>query len=101
MGSIDFIQCIQSIRPSFLRWNHQYRQNIAFECGAGIGRITKYLLLSESYAHVVPIDMCHSIESSSKLLYAAPEPLIILVNQWNPHNVNIIPRHLGISILTR
>lgn len=74
-GSIRFLQELQVIRPSFLRWSLSSgattNSRIACECGAGIGRVTKHLLLGRS--DLMNITKCHLIESSDRLLSAAPE----------------------------
>jgi protein N-terminal methyltransferase len=56
-GSLDFVKSIQS--------SDSYET--ACECGAGIGRVTRGLLLPLGYKE------CHLVESCSRLLLAAPE----------------------------
>lgn len=60
--SKKFIQHIQEIRPSF-----RPEDGAACECGAGIGRVTKELLLS------LHTQRCDLVESSPKLIAQAPD----------------------------
>ena len=78
-GSRQFLRDLQLLRPAVRTWaaptratgphSPKYR---ACECGAGLGRVTKGLLL-ESQA--TGLSSCDLVESSSRLLAAAPEYL--------------------------
>lgn len=59
-GSRDFIKEIAEIRP-------ELKYGTACECGAGIGRVSKGLLFP------IGFQRCHLIESSPRLISAAPE----------------------------
>ena len=61
-GSRNFLQSIQKERPS-LEWS----AGAGCECGAGIGRVTKGLLLP------LGVKRCDLVESSSRLLSEAPK----------------------------
>jgi protein N-terminal methyltransferase len=63
-GSQRFISELESLNPSF-----QWSSGAAAECGAGIGRVTKGLLLS------LGVTRCDLVESSARLIAAAPEYL--------------------------
>ncbi|GKY93181.1 hypothetical protein MPSEU_000286000 [Mayamaea pseudoterrestris] len=60
-GSLQFIQELQSL-ASF-----EWSTGAACECGAGIGRVTKGLLLP------LGVPRCDLVESSSRLISAAPD----------------------------
>lgn len=62
-GSRDFVKEIQQIRGGGWSWS----LGAAAECGAGIGRVSKGLLLG------LNVKSCDLVESSSRLLAAAPD----------------------------
>lgn len=62
-GSRDFIKELEQLRGSDWRWS----VGAACECGAGIGRVSKGLLLP------LQVKRCDLVESSSRLLFAAPD----------------------------
>ena len=65
--SRQFLHQLLALRPSL-----QLSAGVACECGAGIGRVTKGLLLNDAD---LGIRRCDLVESSSRLLYAAPDYL--------------------------
>lgn len=73
-GSNEFIGDLVSVRPAVLYWVKGSGANgqkcLACECGAGLGRVTKGLLLP-----LKGIDQCDLVESSATLLSAAPQYL--------------------------
>jgi protein N-terminal methyltransferase len=64
-GSRAFLQQVQQQQQ--LQQNSELSWSTACECGAGIGRVTKGLLIPWGFQH------CDLVESSSRLLSAAPE----------------------------
>jgi galactose mutarotase-like enzyme len=71
-GSKRFIRELEALNPSF-----QWSSGAAAECGAGIGRVTKGLLIS------LGVPQCDLIESSARLIAAAPEYLGDSVGRCN------------------
>jgi galactose mutarotase-like enzyme len=73
-GSRQFVRELEDIRPSLQSWttkaSNSQRRTRACECGAGLGRVTKGLLLE-----IRGIDECDLVDSSAALLAAAPEYL--------------------------
>jgi protein N-terminal methyltransferase len=82
-GSLDFLQELSTIQPTVKQWTIEKLPlkeqestspalpgRRACECGAGIGRVSKGLLLS-----LPGIDFCDLVESSPTLIGAAPEYL--------------------------
>lgn len=69
-GSKRFIRELEALHPSF-----QWSSGAAAECGAGIGRVTKGLLIS------LGVTQCDLIESSARLIAAAPDYLGEAVGQ--------------------
>jgi protein N-terminal methyltransferase len=61
-GSRQFLDDLRLLLPSL-----DFSLGSACECGAGIGRVTKGLLLG------LGVSQCDIVESSSRLLYEAPE----------------------------
>lgn len=69
-GSRQFLQSIQEQGKLKLQVNDEGKATaIACECGAGIGRVSKHLLLP------LGVQRCDLVESSARLLSAAPEYL--------------------------
>ena len=62
-GSRAFVSALEQLHGPSFRWS----LGAACECGAGIGRVTKGLLLS------LGVTGCDLVESSSRLISAAPE----------------------------
>jgi hypothetical protein len=81
LGSNAFLDKLQSRFPEFKL------DNVA-DCGAGIGRVTKFLLLPRS-AHV---DL---IEQSPRLLASAPE--YIGIPESERHKVGLVEKGLQVS----
>jgi galactose mutarotase-like enzyme/SAM-dependent methyltransferase len=80
-GSIKFMHDLQLIRPEIIEWSStntktstsqrkKGQKRRACECGAGIGRVSKGLLLN-----LGGIDQCDLIEASATLLSEAPNYL--------------------------
>jgi galactose mutarotase-like enzyme len=63
-GSLNFMRELEALRPLF-RWS----SGAACECGAGIGRVSKGLLLT------LGVTRCDLVESSARLISAAPDYL--------------------------
>lgn len=87
-GSRQFVRDLIRLRPSIARIRSsssgsqpkegQRQCRRACECGAGLGRVTKGLLLSSAHwkdTIGTIIDQCDLVESSSELLSAAPDYL--------------------------
>lgn len=79
IGSKEFINELESVRPEVRMWTRGDSAAAttdgstklrACECGAGLGRVTKNLLL-----RLGGIDNCDLVDSSAALLAAAPEYL--------------------------
>lgn len=76
-GSLQFVRQLEEVRPSVRSWSQPNGNPTsgtpfrACECGAGLGRVTKGLLLSQSLG----IQCCDLVESSPTLLSAAPDHL--------------------------
>jgi protein N-terminal methyltransferase len=62
-GSLQFVSALEHLQSSSFSWS----QGASCECGAGIGRVTKGLMLSLGFPR------CDLVESSSRLISAAPE----------------------------
>lgn len=74
-GSMQFMLDLASVRPSMRMWTAESRKpngqrHRACECGAGLGRVAKGLLL-----RLNGIGVCDLVESSAALLAAAPDYL--------------------------
>jgi protein N-terminal methyltransferase len=79
-GSLNFIQELSLMQPKVKQWtapklqkeegstSPTLQRRRACECGAGIGRVSKGLLLN-----LPDIDQCDLVESSAILIAAAPE----------------------------
>jgi protein N-terminal methyltransferase len=62
-GSLQFVSALEHLQSTSFSWS----QGASCECGAGIGRVTKGLMLSLGFPR------CDLVESSSRLISAAPE----------------------------
>ena len=68
-GSLQFVRELAVLRPDLNEWFSSSGLR-ACECGAGLGRVTKGLLLSPDLGG---FSSCDIVESSQELIQAAPE----------------------------